>query len=875
MTLDGSTRDLQHLAATPLVAPVASDTVRASQDLLDAVFGNSDEAAVIVDDGGMIKYVTPGTADLLGYDRSAAVGRSVFEFLHPDDVAKAAEIFVRRLQFHGADQGAELRIQHASAAVITTVATAALLPDGAAGLGLGTCAIRLRAVGDGDAERELSLQRRIVVSQYANALGADLLAAAGSNDVLARVEAALGEIALLSGADTVLVCLERLNGVGVEVLATNHHADPITICAGPDDIGSLLSTHLCVDDLTQRRTDLSRAFGVEVHALLSTPFTSGSRRGALILLRMQPGPVWWDTDSELARGAANVISRALHTAWSEELLSLTYRSGPIAFSIHSWTGELVDCNDRYLELFGLDRTEVRDAARLRHVPEPARTELVDLVTKLRSGDIDRLDLEMEIARGDGELIWVRTNGVRLGMPGSADSVILTSYSDITSRHRQRLELEYAANHDPLTGVANRTSLWQTIVGMQDDDGQLPMLLIIDLDRFKHVNDTHGHHVGDLVLQAVVRQMQANVRSQDVIARLGGDEFAIALRDTTLADAERTAERLRRASEEPIEVDGRVIMQTLSIGVAAGSDCDNLAELMVRADRALYAAKHRGRNCQVVFHTTMNDEALADVQLERELQNAIANHELDVYFQPEFAVDDLTIVGAEALVRWHHPALGLVPAASFISIAERTGLIDEIGRFALREATRTFTAACDSLGCDDLTLRINISAREFARPELSDIVRSAVDRSGLDPSRLCLEMTETTLMDAPEIALATFATLHDIGVRFAIDDFGTGYSSLAYLKRFPVDVLKIDRTFIHDIDHDDESRAIVASILGLAKTLGLEVVAEGVERPEQLDALAELGCHRAQGFLVAPALPASEFILAIQLSGARCLQPVHR
>ena len=369
----------------------------------------------------------------------------------------------------------------------------------------------------------------------------------------------------------VAVCLERPNRDGVEVLASSQTEASEHIHIGDDDadIESLLNEHLAVDDLADRRPDLMHAFGVDAHALLSTPFAAGTRRGAIVLLRFEPGPVWWDTDSELVRGAATVISRALHTAWSEELLALTYRNGPIAFSIHSWSGELIDCNDRYLELFGLDRSQARDLAHPSSIPDPGRVALADMVKQLRSGTTDRLDLELELERRDGEMIWVRTTGVRLGIPGSADSVVLTSYADITSRQQQRMELEYAASHDPLTGVANRTSLWQTISAMQDADGCLPTLLIIDLDRFKNVNDTYGHHVGDVVLQSVVRRLRANVRANDVIARLGGDEFAIALRGRTLSEADSAAFRLRIAAEEPIDVDGRTITQTLSIGVAIG------------------------------------------------------------------------------------------------------------------------------------------------------------------------------------------------------------------------------------------------------------------------------------------------------------------
>ena len=334
------------------------------------------------------------------------------------------------------------------------------------------------------------------------------------------------------------------------------------------------------------------------------------------------------------------------------------------------------------------------------------------------------------------------------------------------------------------------------------NGKLPAVVIVDIDRFKLINDVFGHSVGDEVLQVVAQRITSQLRPGDVVARLGGDEFAIVIQRLSHAGAVRLAQRLLRAIEAPLEIDGRTIGQTMSVGVALSEGSQDPADLLKRADRALYAAKAAGRNTHVVFDESLQDEVLARQALERELRSALTENQLEMQFQPEFSLLDGHVLGAEALLRWDHPHRGLIPADEFIPAAEHSGLIDEIGRFALREACRKFVTIP---GSDGLLLRVNISAREFSRPELPDLVEAALAESGLEPHRLCLEMTETTLMDAPQLVLATFTRLSALGVKSAIDDFGTGYSSLSYLKQFPVDTLKIDREFIHDVVDDPESR----------------------------------------------------------------------
>ena len=829
---------------------------------LDALFANSNEAVVVVDEAGLIRYVTPGVVLLTGYDAESAVGNSIFSYMHPDDVAGVAALFAQRLDYDGADLGHQLRLRSAVGSWLDVTVTATLLPDPE----LGAAAVTLRSL-DGVDEIERSLRRRVVIEEYCNRLGALFLDSLHAEETYKHIRASLGELGLLTGADAVEVYMDRPERDMFERLAGWRESDEgardeehlrFEKRMFGEDVDRILEEVVSFDDLALAPSgplvNLARSLGV--FSLLSAPFSAGTRTGVLVLTRIEPGPVWSDADLQLIRNVAGLYGRAIQTAQAEELLALTYQRGPVAISIRTWDGALVDCNDQYLRVFGLTRAEAA-SGRLDELLHPDDRDWVgERMDELARGERERLTHDTRVLRRDGETRWLRANAVTLQAPDASEPYILCALEDVTESHLQRVELEHAALHDPLTGVANRAALVRAIEQLVEA-GQPPSVLVVDLDRFKLINDSMGHVAGDRILCLVAERLRQEVRDGDLVARLGGDEFAVVVPGLAPHLGQELADRIRWAMETPLRVDNRETAQTVSIGVALAERGVSGEDLLIRADRALYTAKAKGRNRAIVFDESMRDEVLARLNTERELRHAIDHGELAVHFQPEFRVPDREVVGVEALLRWVHPRRGLVPADHFIDVAEQSGLIDELGRFALREACRRFVAVCAATGVGDLTLRVNISAREFTRPELPDLVRNALAESGLDPGQLCLEMTETTLMDSPDIALDTFERLHDIGVQFAIDDFGTGYSSLTYLKRFPVDVVKIDRGFVADLGSDDDSREIIGSIVNLASALSLEVVAEGVETEEQLMSLHQLGCRRAQGYLVAAALSAED------------------
>ena len=581
--------------------------------LLDALFSNSRDATVIVDETGMITYATPAVALLLGFDAVSVVGESVFDYLHPEDLAVAADLFERRLAFDGSDQGKEVRIRTASAEWATVIATASLLPDAR----FGTCAITMIA-DDDEASRERLLRRRIVVAEYVNRLGVDLVAAADSAAVVDRIREVPGEIALLTGADCAGLYVERRQRV--DSIAEWHssarpEARAIDVSCGVEPVEELLARHVVVDDLDavpdgHRDRRLAALANAEPGVgLLATPFRSGGQRGTLVLMRYGGGPSWWESDSELVRGVANLVGRALQTTWSEELLTLTYQLGPVGFSIRTLDGAFVDCNQRYLDLYGITRDQAESMS-LFDVLLPEYHDVVrKLYARLVAHDLDRFVTEVEVRHGDGSTMWVRTNVVPMAIPGSTEHFVLTAIENISEMQQQRIELEHAASHDSLTGVANRATMCKAIEHHTATTGELPGLLLIDLDDFKLVNDRNGHAAGDHVLKTVAERIAGALRGSDVVARLGGDEFAVVAPGLVGTAVDGLAQRLHRAVAPPIEFGDGTISQTMSIGVALGEDCSDLADLLVKADRALYAAKRAGRTCHRTFEPSMLDDPL--------------------------------------------------------------------------------------------------------------------------------------------------------------------------------------------------------------------------------------------------------------------------
>ncbi len=439
-----------------------------------------------------------------------------------------------------------------------------------------------------------------------------------------------------------------------------------------------------------------------------------------------------------------------------------------------------------------------------------------------------------------------------------DGSFIQTFTDITKRREAEAYVARLASEDPLTGLANRRVFRATLESIcaRAGYGRLPKVavLFIDLDRFKTINDTLGHRVGDLLLQAVADRLREWIAPEYMLARLGGDEFAIIVPEVeSLAAVEALAKSATALVQTPFSIDGYQMSAAMSIGIAIGpQDGASADELLVAADLALYAVKAEGRGNFKFYHKSMNADLNDRRQLEMDLRAAIERNELELYYQPLIDLRTNQVTGFEALARWRHPERGNVPPAVFIPVAEDSGMIVAIGEWALSEACRQAVT-----WPEHLKVSVNLSPVQFLVPNLPSKIRQILSKTGLAPQRLVLEITERILMDNSAEIIQKLGKLKKLGVRIALDDFGTGFSSLSYLRSFPFDKIKIDRSFVSDLDTGSSHAVIVQAVVSIARALGMTTTAEGVETEEQRVLLAALGYDQAQGYLFGAAVPAEQ------------------
>lgn len=439
--------------------------------------------------------------------------------------------------------------------------------------------------------------------------------------------------------------------------------------------------------------------------------------------------------------------------------------------------------------------------------------------------------------------------------------IVVSHRDITTFKQAEREIEWLAYHDPLTGLPNRhlfnDRLEQSIARADRCKGSVA-LLFFDLDSFKAINDTLGHSCGDMLLKGVAERLAHRIRKADTLARYGGDEFVVILNgDGEHGNVTATTRAILDTLCQPFFVAGEELYISASVGIAIyPADAASAADLLNNADIAMYQAKKRGGNSFLVYRPEMNRRTHKRLKWASALRRALENRELSLEYQPYLDVSTGRLVGVEALLRWRHPGAGTVSPTQFIPVAEETGLIIPIGDWVIRNACRQLRILRD-LGFSDLRIAANVSGRQFLHADLPDLVAQALAENGIAPGSLELELTESTIMENSQTTIKTLRTLKDMGVVLTLDDFGTGYSSLSYLKRFPIDRIKIDRSFIRDIPVDKESMALTRAIIAMAHSLNLDVTAEGVENAEQMNFLIRHGCTTVQGYHISHPLTATE------------------
>ena len=442
------------------------------------------------------------------------------------------------------------------------------------------------------------------------------------------------------------------------------------------------------------------------------------------------------------------------------------------------------------------------------------------------------------------------------------SGVIGKILDLTERKRAEQQMEYQSYHDSLTGLANRRLFQEHLtlaLALAQRKRRPVAVLFLDLDHFKVVNDSLGHTLGDRLLLEIASRLRASVREGDVVARVGGDEFTIVLQELEKKeDAASMAQRVLRIVAEPIDIEGQRLYITASIGITVYPDDGEDGETLLKnADNAMYRAKAVGRNCYEMSTQELSRSMQERLTLESGLHQAMERNEFEVYYQPQIDIRTMRIVGMEALLRWRHPERGLMSPGSFLSVAEERGFIVLIGDWVLRTALHQARAFRD-LGFPDFRVAVNLSARQFRELSLVDGIESAIRQARIEPECLELEITESVAMENVDLTFKVLERLRRSGVSIAIDDFGMGHSSLSYLKRFPIDCLKIDRNFVEDLPDRFEDAAIVRSVIELAQGLNLRVVAEGVETKPQLDFLKEHGCREVQGFYFGFPVPAPQF-----------------
>jgi diguanylate cyclase (GGDEF)-like protein/PAS domain S-box-containing protein len=785
-----------------------------------ALVSQSADVALIADAATFnITYVSPSVTRLFGWNPDELLGQPAASVVHPDDLVMIADAYQAVMKDPKSHPTVELRLACADGTYRWVEETISHLVDEP---GVGGIIGNMRDITDRRAA-EQALRRRDRVTRALAAKASDV----------AMVVAPSGRVRYSNpNASRVLMTPEG------ETLTTDGYTH-----VHPDDRDAVETTMAGLVVPGSSACARYRRRGIDgswrwVEHIVTNCIDDPDIRGLIVNLR----EITEQVEAEKALRSSEARYR---------LIAETAQEGILTSDLE---GRTLYANQTMADLLGLSLPELYAKAPLQLAPAELRPEISRRLGDRRTRGADCF--EMPLNRRDGSLQVLRVStspliddGIHIGS--------LAMISDVTAARAAERDLQYRAFHDPLTSLANRALLLERTQQALDlrspASAIFPAVLLADVDQFKLVNDSLGHAAGDELLIEVARRWERVLRPDDLLARIGGDEFVVLCADG--ADSRLIAEQLCAALDEPIELSGRPVAVSASIGIAVGTHtCANADELLGYADAAMYEAKGQGRGRVAMFTPCLVARAQTRLRLFNDLKSAIERNELRLHYQPVVELATGKLLGVEALCRWTHPERGVVPPDEFIPVAEESGLIEALDRWVLHQACSDAAAMrADGLLGADAYVAVNGSACHLAQPGFETAVRTALLDAKLPASALVLEVTESAVMRDPDLAQVVLERLRELGVRVAIDDFGTGYSSLAYLRRFPVATLKIDRSFVNGLTGQGDDRAIVTAIVDLSRALGVATIAEGIETSAELELLQRLNCHAGQGFLWSPAV----------------------
>jgi diguanylate cyclase (GGDEF)-like protein/PAS domain S-box-containing protein len=670
-------------------------------------------------------------------------------------------------------------------------------------------------------------------------------------------------------ADQSLVGVYMLRSDGAVLHANDKMANMLGYDSAADVIGLHIANLTAPEDLALLEENLqARLSGAEEHVRYTHRILS--RDGTRRWVEVHGSVCQYDGGTALVEMALDV-NQKVQSEWQSRLADRVFESTSEGILITDAEFRILAVNPAFTRITGYHPEEAMDK-RSRMMTGPGAQAEINRGMLQRLASDGHWQGEMKDRRKDGSWYpaWLSISAIRDNQGGITNYVGV--FTDNTIRKEAENKLAFLADHDSLTGLLNRSSLMRIFaqqIEAAQTSGETLVLFFIDLDRFKTVNDTLGHHAGDQLLVAAAERLREQLRPDDVLARFGGDEFVVILGDSPPQEMiSAIAQRLINSILRPFVINGHEMFISASIGSAAYPEHgEDAIAILKNADIAMYHAKERGKNAFQLFNKEMSNHALEQMLLENSLRHAIERKEFELYYQPQFSAVDGAICGAEALIRWRHPTRGLVAPGMFITLAEQTGLIVPLGAWVLREACRQGKVWLDR-GYQFGRIAVNLSPRQFSSDDLLSTIDNALGQSGLPSAMLELEITEGAIMQNPQEAVVLLKRMRQLGVTISVDDFGTGYSSLASLKQYPLDTLKIDRSFVKGIPADADDVAITEAIIAVAHKLHLQVVAEGVESQEQHDFLRAAGCDIVQGYLHSKPLSAGEIEAQWYLGGVQ-------